>query len=543
MGKVTASLRLFHAAYVLAREGVLTSLPLVDVGGLPVFGEKIAALLVRRRARQETKSADAKSDESDAAQKVRAEHISRAINRLGPSYVKFGQFLATRPDIVGRELARDLTALQDRVRPFPQAQAIQQVEHSLSRPIGQMFSEFGEPIAAASMAQVHPAFINNPDGGAEKRAVKVMRPNLRARFDRDLESFYLAARMVEKYAPASRRLRPVSVVENLAQTTRLEMDMRLEAAALSEMAENIAKYSDKGFRVPKVDWDRTGRDVLCMEWIDGIRISDREALIKAGHDVSKLAQTLMQSFLRHALRDGFFHADMHPGNLFVDEHGEIVAVDFGIMGRLGKREKRFLAEILYGFIQRDYLRVAKIHFELGYVPHYHSVESFAQANRAIGEPIYGQSVQTISMARLLGLLFEVTELFDMKTRPELLLLQKNMVLVEGVARALDPNFNMWKTAEPVVGHWVAKNLGLAGLAKDMRESAEAMLALARNAPVYAQRFDEMSKGLASQAQNGLKLDKASAELLARAQAKQGRSARLALWGIGLLSLIGLAHFW
>lgn len=537
MGNIAAGLRLIRASFVLAREGVLSALPLSDAGFAAACAQKGARLLARRGAKSADKAAGA------AALRSRAEHMSRAMNRLGPSYIKFGQFLATRPDIVGREAAQDLSALQDRVKPFPQSQAIAQVEKTLNRPLKQAFAEFGQPIAAASMAQVHIGFINAPDGGAAKRAVKVMRPGLRARFGRDAESFYLAARLAEKYAPGMRRLRPVQVVENLERTTNMEMDMRLEAAALSEMAENISRHKDKGFRVPKVDWERTGRDCLTMEWIDGTRISEREALIKAGHDVKQLAVLLMQSFLRHALRDGFFHADMHPGNLFIEADGTIAAVDLGIMGRLGKKEQRFLAEILYGFISRDYMRVARVHFEAGYVPPHHSVESFAQANRAIGEPIYGQSVQNISMARLLGLLFEVTELFDMQTRPELLLLQKNMVVVEGVARVLDPDFNMWKAAEPVVSQWVAQNLGPAGALKDMGESAQAALSFARALPVYKQRFDEVSKSLQRQARHGLRLDKESAARLAQAAAKANRFQRWGVWGIGLVLLAGLAHFW
>jgi ubiquinone biosynthesis protein len=252
----------------------------------------------------------------------------------------------------------------------------------------------------------------------------------------------------------------VEVTRTLEQTTKIEMDLRLEAAALSEIAENTA--ADPGFRVPSVDWERTGRDVLTMEWIDGVKMSDVEGLREAGHDLERLAANLIQSFLRHTLRDGFFHADMHPGNLFVEADGTIVAVDLGITGRLGKKERRFLAEILYGFITRDYRRVAEVHFEAGYVPRIHNVAAFAQAIRAIGEPIHGQPAETISMARLLTLLFEVTELFDMMTRPELLMLQKTMVVVEGVARTLDPAFNMWKTAEPVVGAWIRDNLGPRG---------------------------------------------------------------------------------
>jgi len=357
-------------------------------------------------------------------------------------------------------------------------------------------------------------------------AVKVIRPQVRQRFARDLRGFFMLARLIERFLPATRRLRPLSVVENLAQTTKLELDLRLEAAALSELADNIA--GDEGFRVPQVDWVRTGRDVLTMEWIDGIKMSDNAALEAAGFDLKELAVTLMQSFLRHTLRDGFFHADMHPGNLFVDKQGMIVAVDLGITGRLGKKEQLFLAQILYGFISRDYSLVARTHFDAGYVPPHHNVASFAQANRAIGEPIHGQSAETISMARLLSLLFEVTELFDMQTRPELILLQKTMVVVEGVARTLDPHFNMWRAANPVVKEWIGKNLGVAGMAADMRDNARSLYMFSRKIPLFINRFDETTAALQEMAKDGLRLDTHTLQQLARAQAKHSRLTRLAL---------------
>lgn len=510
MGKITTSLRLMRAGWVLAREGVLSAFPAEGLQGPPALAHRVAGWVARRRSQKTNRS----------------ENMSRAINKLGPSYVKLGQFLATRPDIVGSALANDLSALQDRVGTFPQAQAVAQIEHSLGRKINELFLEFGEPIAAASMAQVHPAIVQNADGTTRKVAVKVMRPGVRQRFAKDLEGFFMVAQMQERYVPAIRRLRPISVVENLAQTTKVEMDLRLEAAALSEMAENTK--DDPGFRVPTVDWERTGRDVLTMEWIDGTKMSDTTALKEAGFDLSALAITLMQSFLRHALRDGFFHADMHPGNLFVDKNGGIVAVDLGITGRLGKKEKCFLAEILYGFIKRDYKRIARVHFEAGYVPHHHNMDSFAQANRAIGEPIHGQPAETISMAKLLGLMFEITELFDMQTRPELILLQKTMVVVEGVSRTLDPHFNMWKAGEPVVSSWMAENLGPAGIAKDMRESVVALASVARQVPTYVKRFEHLSEALDEMAENGLTLDEHTLQHLARLQARNNRFGRYAI---------------
>ena len=288
--------------------------------------------------------------------------------------------------------------------------------------------------------------------------------------------------------------------------------------------------------MPEVDWERTGGDVLTMEWIDGIKMSDVEALRAAGHDLKTIAANLVQSFLRHTLRDGFFHADMHPGNLFVEPDGTIVAVDLGISGRLGRKERRFLAEILYGFITRNYHRVAEVHFEAGYVPSKHDVSAFAQAIRAIGEPIHGQPAETISMARLLTLLFEVTELFDMQTRTELVLLQKTMVVVEGVARTLDPAFNMWKTSEPVVGDWITGNLGPRGILSDAREGVGALLSIARQAPDLAARTERLSREIDAMAEHGLRFDEATAQAIGRAEARHTRSGRLALWVIALTLL-------
>ena len=519
MSKLTASFRLIRVGFILAREGVLSAFPSDELPSPLSFFPRFAGWLARK-----------KSKNTD-----RSENMSRAMNKLGPSYIKLGQFLATRPDLVGSEVAKDLSSLQDRVQTFPYEQAVAQIEGSLGRKIDDLFVEFGPAIAAASMAQVHQAIVRTPEGALRKVAVKVIRPGVRRRFAKDLEGFYLAAEMQERYVPAARRLKPISVVDTLAQTTKIEMDLRLEAAALSELAENTE--NDKGFRVPTVDWERTGRDVLTMEWIDGIKMSDIEALKAAGFDLNALAVTLMQSFLKHTLRDGFFHADMHPGNLFVDKDGCIVAVDLGITGRLGKQEKRFLAEILYGFITRDYRRVANVHFEAGYVPPHHDIESFAQANRAIGEPIHGQSAETISMAKLLTLLFEVTELFDMQTRPELLLLQKTMVVVEGVARTLNPHFNMWKAAEPVVKEWITKNMGPIGMAKDLTEGAQSLLTLARRTPELVRSIERIQNGADKMAQNGLHLDDDTIGRLARAQGKQNRFGRYSVILIAICAVI------
>jgi ubiquinone biosynthesis protein len=514
MSSLGAAFRLVRAGWVLVREGVVAAVPGDQLSGLPKFGWRVAVMFTRRRALSQR----------------RTDRLARAVARLGPSYVKLGQFLATRPDVVGNDIALDLALLQDKMQTFPKSEAIAAVEASLGRSVSDLYLNFGDAVAAASIAQVHPAEVDEA-GGRKQVAVKVIRPGVRRRFQHDLESYFLAARLQEKYIPSSRRLRPVEVTQTLAQTTRIEMDLRLEGAALSELGENIK--GDPGFRVPAVDWERTGRDVLTMEWVDGIKMNDVAALDAAGHDLKAIAANLIQSFLRHTLRDGFFHADMHPGNLFVEADGTIVAVDLGIAGRLGKKERRFLAEILFGFITRDYLRVAEVHFEAGYVPHKHDVAAFAQAIRAIGEPIHGQPAETISMAKLLTLLFEVTELFDMQTRPELVLLQKTMVVVEGVARTLDPAFNMWKTSEPVVGNWIRDNLGPRGMLADAREGLHALSSLARHLPDMAARTERLSREIDLMAENGLRFDEATAQAIGKAEARHSRSGRLALWVIAL----------
>ena len=466
-----------RAAFVLAREGVVSAFPAEGLPPGAALAHSLAGMLARRSAKRQ----------------ARSDRLSAALNRLGPSYVKLGQFLATRPDIVGSTIALELGQLQDTVPPFPRAEAIRAIELTLGRPIGDLFVEFGEVVGAASIAQVHRARVRTREGQERDVAVKVIRPGVRERFLREIDAFAFMARTVEILAPSSRRLRPVAVVETLAQSTRIEMDLRLEAAAASEMGENVAQ--DHGFRVPSIDWERTGRDVVTMEWVDGIKMRDVGAVAAAGHDLPALGVSLIQSFLRHAMRDGFFHADMHPGNLFVAPDGAIVAVDLGIVGRLSAESRRVLAEVLYGFIRRDYMRVAEVHFEAGYVPRHQDVASFAQALRAIGEPIHGQPAETISMGHLLSLLFEVTELFDMKTRPELVLLQKTMVVVEGVARSFDPRFNMWVAAEPVVSDYILRELGPAAKLREAKAGVDALLGLARRVPDLAVGLEILARDL------------------------------------------------
>ena len=415
--------------------------------------------------------------------------------------------------------------------PFADTTAREIILNSIGKPVEELFTEFGKPVAAASIAQVHKAHYKN-----EVFAVKVLRPNVAAQFKKDLSSFYFVARCAERFIPAAARLKPVGIVDTLARSVTLEMDLRLEAAALSEMRENTAK--DAGIRIPKPDWQRTGRDVLTMEWIDGTPLSDVDALKKSGINLPQLAKNVIQSFLRHSIRDGFFHADMHQGNLFADKDGNLVLVDFGIMGRIGLKERRFLAEILFGFITRNYLRVAQVHFEAGYVPAHHSVETFAQAIRAIGEPIHSLTADQISMAKLFTLLFEITDMFDMQTRTELVMLQKTMVVVEGVARNLDPQLNMWATAESVVRDWIERNLGPIGKISEFGEGAIGLLSFAPRLPDLLSRGEKLLADLEKNVEQGFSLAPATTQAIGRAEARGFRASAFALWVIA-----GLLAYW
>lgn len=507
---------LTRAGYVFARHGVFG---LVDPSPLPAPA-RFGLSLVRLIERPETaSSASAK--------------LSAALNDLGPSYVKLGQFLATRRDLVGEAIAHDLASLQDKIAPFENDVARKAVERAFGKPINAMFSHFDRPIAAASIAQVHKAVTL----GGQTVAVKVLRPGVARRFRRDLESFFFAARWLERLSPEARRLRPVEVVSTLARSVELEMDFRLEAAAMSEMAENIVQ--DEGFSVPAPHWQLVTKSVMAIDWVDGIPLSDLDAVRAAGNDLTHLGAEVIQHFLRHAVRDGFFHADMHQGNLFVGANGGLVAVDFGIMGRLIPKERRFLAEILFGFITRNYRRVAEVHFEAAYVPDTQDVELFAQALRAIGEPLMEKTAEDISMARLLGQLLEVTDLFDMRTQPQLLLLQKTMVVVEGVARNLDPAFNMWTASEPVVRDWIESNLGPEGRLHDAAEGAQTLGRLVGALPDIMARAERTAERAEAMATDGLRLDTATVNAIASAQAKRTRFGRLALW-IGAISLAAIA---
>ena len=429
--------RLVEIAFILARYDALFPLDTV-VGARWVY--RVLRLFRRRDA---------------ALARLRpGERLAAALQAMGPSFIKLGQALSIRADLIGEAMAADLAALQDRLPPFPAEAARRTIEQELGQGIDTLYLSFDDrAVAAASIAQVH--FAVTAEG--EEVAVKVLRPGIQAAFARDLDLFFWLARLAERAQPALRRLRPVAVVETLSDTVRQEMDLRFEAAAASELRENFAE--DLTFRVPRVDWRRTSRQVLTLERVGGIRVDDRTALITAGHDIHAIMGNAAGAFFNQVFRDGFFHADLHPGNLFIDAEGAIVVVDFGIMGRLDRKTRYYLADMLLAFLTGDYRRVAEVHFEAGYVPARQSLEAFAQACRSIGEPILGRPIAEISLGRLLAQLFQVTEQFQMETQPQLLLLQKTMVLAEGVGRLLDPSVNMWTLARPLIEEWMRENRG------------------------------------------------------------------------------------
>ena len=426
--------RLLRIARIFARHDAL--FPLERTGVAPVV-VALARMLSRR----------------DVAGRP-GERLAAALEELGPSFIKLGQALSVRSDLVGEEIAHDLAKMQDNLPPFPAGNARTIIEAELQAPIESLFESFDDrPVAAASIAQVH--FARTAEDGDV--AVKVLRPGIEARFRRDIDLFLWLARMIERTQPALRRLRPVEVVRMFEATVNVELDLRLEAAAGSELRDNTE--NDPRFRVPKIDWIRTGRRVMTLERIDGIRIDDIAALEEAGLVPRDILQRCAESFFNQVFRDGFFHADIHPGNMFVARDGALCPIDFGIMGRLDIRTRNYLADMLVGFLERDYKRVAEVHFEAGYVPARMSVGNFTQALRSIGEPILGKPLHEISLARLLAHLFQITETFEMEAQPQLLLLQKTMLVAEGVGRKLDPTVNMWLLAKPLVENWVMANRG------------------------------------------------------------------------------------
>ncbi len=473
--------------------------------------------------------------------------LARALTELGPSFIKLGQFLSTRADLLGEQLAADLSELQDRLPPFDSAAARATIESELGRPIEDLFKRFENvPVSAASIAQVHLAVTGEEDAPPEAAqedasesngeaaeglleppedwsgrevAVKVLRPGVEQAFARDLELFYTVAEVVERTQPKLRRLRPREVVGVFEETVRLEMDLRMEAAAASELGANFA--GDPSYRVPAADWQRTSRRVLTQEQVGGIPLDDREALLAAGHDLTEILTKAAAIFFKQVFRDGLFHGDQHPGNMWVDEEGDIVAVDFGIMGRLDRRTRYYLADMLLATLARDYRRLAEVHVEAGYLPPGHPPEVFAQALRSVCEPIFGRPLNRISFARLLAQLLQLTESFDMPVQPQLLLLQKNMLMAEGISRRLDPSLNIWLLAQPLIADWVRENRGPEARFKDATQDISENL---QRLPRILSQVDRASGQIAS---GGLRLDPETAKALT--QRGSDRATRIALW--------------
>ncbi len=420
--------------------------------------------------------------------------LSNSLQSMGTTFIKLGQFLATRPDIIGDDLSKQLETLQDKLPPFSLSEAKNIIKKDLGEQMFNSIINISEPVAAASIAQVHKAQIDD-NGTIKDVAIKILRPQIKRIFNDEIDALMFFAFVIESSIKKTKRLKLVEVTFLLKQITNHEMDLRFEAAAANEYAENTK--NDLGFKVPNIYWNFTSENVMTLDWIEGNSIRETEILQNQNIDTSKIATDIIQHFLRHAVRDGFFHADMHQGNIFVDKNGQIIPIDFGIMGRLDKLNKRFLAEILYGFIQRDYKKVAEVHLAAGLVPKNVPVDELAQALRSIGEPIFGQTVKDISGGKLLKQLFDVTEKFNMQTQPQLLLLQKTMVVVEGVARKLNPNTNIWKTSKPVLENWLKETKDPINSLNDTLKSTSEVLKRLPEFPDIMDRANQALSFLAS----------------------------------------------
>jgi len=460
------------------------------------------------------------------------QRLAAACEALGPTFIKLGQALSVRSDLIGEDVAVDLSTLQDRLPPFPTAAARAIIEEELEQPVDLLFDHFeSDSIAAASIAQVHLAVTS--DG--RQVAVKVLRPGVEERFRKDIGLMYWVARLVERTHPALRRLKPVEVVGTFEDTVRVEMDLRMEAAAAAELADNFVGHAD--FRVPAVDWQRTGRRVLTTSRVDGIPIDETEALVEAGLEPRDIIERSAKIFFYQVFRDGFFHADIHPGNMFVGRDGALMPVDFGIMGRLDRKTRNYLADMLLAFLQRDYRRVAEVHFDAGYVPADKSREAFMQACRSIGEPIFDRPLEDISLARLLAQLFQVTEQFQMETQPQLLLLQKTMLVAEGVSRSLDPTVNMWILSQPLIEEWMRENRGPQARLRDATETALAQL---ERLPALFDRLEQTSLMIE---EGGVRLHPETVDSLRRREhspwpAMLAAAAIAAIVTLGILALAG-----
>ena len=401
--------------------------------------------------------------------------IANALNKLGPSFIKLGQLISTRPDIIGNEIAEDMSLLRDNLPPFSRDVAISIIEDEFGKKIDDIYTNFSEPIAAASIAQVHFAEIKYNDEIIEV-AVKVLRPNIKETINDEMNRLQWLTNFLEIF-PEFKRLQAKSIIEKAKEVIKFELDLRYEAAAASELSENT-KY-DQNFYVPKVYWDNISEKVLTIEKVNATPSDKIEGNLNKEINKKLVAKNLIVSFLRQSIRDGYFHADLHQGNLFIDSKSNLIAVDFGIMGRLDRQNRRYLAEIIYGFIKQDYIEIAKIHQEAGLIGTTESIEDFSQALRSIGEPIINQKAKNISMGNVLVQLFDITKQFNMSLQPQLLLLQKTMIIVEGVARNLDPDINFWEVSKPEIEKWLKDELGIANR---LKETQVALRSLARKVP-------------------------------------------------------------
>ena len=464
------------------------------------------------------------------------ERLSKTLESMGTTFIKLGQFLATRPDIIGDELSKKLENLQDKLPPFSIHQAKEIIKNDLGNETYNSIINISEPIAAASIAQVHKAQIND-NGTIKDVAIKILRPNIRKIFNEEIDAMMLFAFLIESIIKKTRRLKLVEVVFLLKEITNLEMDLRFEAAAANEYAENTK--NDIGFRVPQIYWNYTSENVMTLDWVEGISVRETEELIKRSINTEKVAEDIIQNFLRHAVRDGFFHADMHQGNIFIDDNGHIVPIDFGIMGRLDKMSKRFLAEILFGFIQRDYKKVAEVHLVAGLVPKEVPIDDLAQALRSIGEPIFGQAVKDISGGKLLKQLFDVTEKFNMQTQPQLLMLQKTMVVVEGVARKLNPNTNIWTTSKPVLENWLKETKDpMTTINETIQNTSEVIKRL----PEFPEIMDKANQALTYLASGQIPQNSNSYNALSTKKSEMIAFRNQSIIGFLILVIVGLLVF-
>ena len=464
------------------------------------------------------------------------ERLSSSLQSMGTTFIKLGQFLATRPDIIGESLSKQLEKLQDKLPAFPLSDAKAIIKSDLGDQMFNSILNISEPIAAASIAQVHKAQIND-NGTIKDVAIKILRPEIKKIFNDEIDALMFFAFILESIVKKTKRLKLVEVTFLLKQITNHEMDLRFEAAAANEYAENTK--NDIGFKVPNIYWNFTSENVMTLDWIDGNSIRETEMLESQNIDTGKIATDIIQHFLRHAVRDGFFHADMHQGNIFIDKSGQIVPIDFGIMGRLDKLSKRFLAEILYGFIQRDYKKVAEVHLAAELVPKNVPVDELAQALRSIGEPIFGQTVKDISGGKLLKQLFDVTEKFNMQTQPQLLLLQKTMVVVEGVARKLNPNTNIWETSRPVLENWLRESKDpINSISETIKDTREVIKKL----PEFPEVMEKANQALSFLASGQIPQNSNSYNALNEAKSEMITIRNQTAIGILLLVIFGLLVF-